>query len=73
MIHTGQYLPILWCHGTSDIDIPETYGQDAFHFLRSMLHIPERCLNYRQYEGQGHIISDAELEDVASWLMAILR
>jgi len=72
MIYTGQYLPILWCHGANDNDIPDSYGEDAISFIRHSLYIPEQCLTYRRYEGLAHSINDAELGDLVSWLMQIL-
>lgn len=68
MIHTGLPLPVLLCHGTQDDEIPESYGVDAFWFMQHGLRIPEQCLTYRRYQGLGHTITDAELDDTVSWL-----
>ena len=69
IIHTGLYLPILWCHGTNDIEIPVSMGEDAISFLHNILDIPEECLTYKRYEGLTHMINDAELDDLAFWLI----
>jgi len=72
MIHTGLDLPILWCHGTNDNDVPESYGEDAISFIRHTLSIPEQCLTYRRYAGLAHAINDTELDDLTSWLIQTL-
>jgi len=72
MIHTGLHLPILWCHGTNDKDVPDSYGEDAISFIQHTLCIPEQCLTYKRYEGLAHAINDAELDDLASWLIQTL-
>jgi predicted esterase len=72
IIHTGLYLPILWCHGTNDMEIPVSMGEDAISFLHNILDIPEECLTYKRYEGLGHMINDAELDDLTSWLIQTL-
>jgi len=72
MIHTGLYLPILWCHGTNDIEIPDSMGEDAISFMQHTLNIPEECLTYKRYENLAHMINDAELDDLASWLIQTL-
>lgn len=72
MIHTGLYLPILWCHGATDHDVPCSYGEDAISFMRHELYIPEECLTYKRYEDLAHTINDAELDDLTSWLIQTL-
>lgn len=72
MIHTGLQLPIFWCHGAQDNEIPESYGADAVSFMRHTLSIPDQCLIYKRYDGLKHTINDAELEDTLSWLKYIL-
>ena len=72
MIHRELRLPILWCHGTNDEEVPDSMGEDAISFMRDTLHIPEGCITYRAYDGLTHTINDAELGDVASWLVKIL-
>jgi lysophospholipase II len=72
MIHTGLYLPILWCHGMNDNEIPHHYGEDAIFFMQHTLDIPEQHLTYKRYEGMAHAINDAELNDLALWLIQTL-
>lgn len=72
MIHTRLQLPVLWCHGTCDIEIPESYGLNAMSFLLRNLQIPEQYLTYRRYDGLAHTINDQELDDVVLWLQKVV-
>jgi predicted esterase len=72
MIRRGLHLPILWCHGTNDNEIPAAHGMDAISFVRDTLQIQEEYITYKLYEGLSHRTNDAELADVASWLANIL-
>jgi len=72
IIHTGLHLPILWCHGTGDMEIPVSMGEDAISFLHNILGIPEEFLTYKRYEDLAHMINDAELDDLTSWLIQTL-
>jgi hypothetical protein len=47
-------------------------GEDAISFMRGTLLIPEACITYKQYEELTHTTNDAEIVDVASWLVKIL-
>jgi lysophospholipase-2 len=66
-------LPILWCHGTTDDEIPISYGEDAIAFLRYSRGVPQTRLQFLVYEGLEHTTRDDELRDVASWLDDILQ
>jgi lysophospholipase-2 len=54
------------------MEIPVSMGEDAISFLHNILDIPEECLTYKRYEGLGHMINDAELDDLTSWLIQTL-
>jgi len=47
-------------------------GEDAISFMQHTLNIPEECLTYKRYENLAHMINDAELDDLASWLIQTL-
>jgi predicted esterase len=72
MIHTAPGLPILWCHGKADDEIPISYAEDAISFLHSTLRVPNSKLQFRQYDDLTHAINDNELDDLGSWLERIL-
>ncbi|KIJ68625.1 hypothetical protein HYDPIDRAFT_82069 [Hydnomerulius pinastri MD-312] len=72
MIHTEQNLPILWCHGDADDEIPLSNGENAIQFIRSKLHITEPRLRFKKYAGLGHTINDQELNDLIPWLREIM-
>ncbi|KAJ6626869.1 phospholipase carboxylesterase [Mycena sp. CBHHK59/15] len=59
-------LPILWCHGTADVEIPIGVGENAVSFLRK--HAGDK-LQYKSYVGLGHTINDDEVNDLAAWLV----
>ncbi|TFL03672.1 Phospholipase/carboxylesterase [Pterulicium gracile] len=65
-------MPILWCHGLSDDEIPYSYAQEAVAYLRSRLGISTRTLTFKEYEDLEHTIRTDELEDVVSWLSRVL-
>ncbi|KAF8887798.1 Phospholipase/carboxylesterase/thioesterase [Infundibulicybe gibba] len=70
--HTAPNLPILWCHGTADTEIPLTYAEEAIDFLRSRSSDP-RKLKLITYDRLGHNINDRELEDLIVWLAQVSR
>jgi len=70
---TGLDLPVLWCHGANDNDIPDSYAEDAISFMRHTLQIPGQYLTYKRYEDLAHAINDVELDDLASWLLQTLN
>jgi lysophospholipase-2 len=72
IIHAAPNLPILWCHGNADAEIPISYAEDAISFLYYALHVPYSKLRFRKYDGLKHAINDVELDDLASWLERIL-
>lgn len=63
-------LPILWCHGLADNEIPIICGQDAVGYLRSSLGASN--LQFRTYRGLAHNICDEELNDLSLWLESVL-
>ena len=71
-MYTVPDLPILWCHGKADEEIPISYAEDATSFLHSTLHVPNSKLQFKQYDGLTHAINDSELDDLVSWLEGIL-
>ncbi|KAJ7293803.1 Phospholipase/carboxylesterase/thioesterase [Mycena rebaudengoi] len=64
---TSPNLPIFWCHGTADIEIPIGVGENAVSFLRT--HVREAEVQYRSYPGLEHTINDDEVDDLAAWLV----
>ncbi|KAJ8090530.1 hypothetical protein PM082_002418 [Marasmius tenuissimus] len=64
-------LPILWCHGAVDDEIPVERGHEAVNFLRTALGITNR-VDLKIYPRMKHNICDAELNDLSSWLESIL-
>jgi len=47
-------------------------GEEAISFMRDTLHISDACMKYRLYDGLTHTTNEAELGDVAAWLVNIL-
>ncbi|ESK86238.1 lysophospholipase i [Moniliophthora roreri MCA 2997] len=73
LIHVGDTkMPILWCHGTSDTEIPLSMGIDAVEYLKSdAVQLSE--VDMKTYDGLEHRICDEELADLAEWLEGILK
>ncbi|KAK7064638.1 lysophospholipase i [Favolaschia claudopus] len=63
---TSPHVPILWCHGNADTEIPLSVGQDAVAFLRT--HIRED-VQFHTYAGLEHTINDEEVNDLLTWLV----
>ena len=72
MLHAAPNLPILWCHGTADKEIPFSYAEDAIAFLQNSIKISPPKLQFLVYEDLGHTINDNELNDIVSWLQSTL-
>lgn len=72
MVHAASALPVLWCHGTVDREIPLSYAEDALEFLHRSIGIPRSTLKLKTYNGLAHSINDEELEDIISWVDHIL-
>ncbi|KAL0950679.1 hypothetical protein HGRIS_007461 [Hohenbuehelia grisea] len=72
MLHTAPNLPILWCHGTADDEIPIACAEEAAGFLLNTLRLHPRQVSLRQYPGMKHSICDAELEDILRWLESVI-
>jgi lysophospholipase-2 len=72
-MHGASHLPVLWCHGTADKEIPISYANDAVAFLRDSVRIPPSRLQFRVYDDLDHTIHDDELNDITLWLQRILR
>lgn len=66
-------LPVFWSHGAADNEVPVTYGEEGSGFLQRCLHIPEDKMVFKIYDGLGHDINDAVLDDFSEWLSNILR
>ncbi|KAF9269925.1 Phospholipase/carboxylesterase [Marasmius fiardii PR-910] len=64
-------MPILWCHGLADDEIPIECGCDAVEYLRSSLGASNE-LQFRTYQGLVHTICDEEVSDLSSWLESVL-
>ncbi|KAJ7480168.1 phospholipase carboxylesterase [Mycena galericulata] len=61
-------VPILWCHGTADEEIPLAFAESAVSFLRKHVNSTP-TLQYRTYPGLGHTINDEEVDDLLAWLV----
>ncbi|KAI8983357.1 lysophospholipase I [Trametes punicea] len=72
MLQLEPNLPVFWAHGKEDMEVPLTYAEDGTSFLRNGLHIQEDKLVFKTYEGLGHAVNDAELDDLARWLSHVL-
>jgi len=73
MMHNASHLPVLWCHGTADKEIPISYADDAVAFLQNSIRIPPSKLQFRVYDDLDHTIHDNELNDIMLWLQRILK
>jgi phospholipase/carboxylesterase len=60
-------LAIFIGHGKEDTRLPFKDGTDADNLLQSLLLKPE----FHAYEGLGHTISAAEIEDLNAWLQRL--
>jgi len=72
-MYAASHLPILWCHGTADEEIPISYADDAVAFLRDSVGTSSSNLQFRVYHDLGHAIHDNELNDITLWLQTILE
>lgn len=66
-------MPILWCHGELDTEVPIAYGHDAMTFLREDLQMPEGQLQLKLYEDLEHATHDKEMGDFLRWLRETLH
>ena len=62
-----QNLGIFIGHGTADMRLPFKDGTDANSLLQSLSLKPE----FHGYEGVGHSISAAEMQDLSAWLQRL--
>jgi predicted esterase len=79
-------IPLFFAHGTADRQVNHNFARDAAETLASQLEIPFHSsespsahfegdlvgLRFQSYPGMGHTISEAELEDLCLWIVAIL-
>ncbi|KAJ7275513.1 Phospholipase/carboxylesterase [Mycena haematopus] len=63
---SSPHVPILWCHGTADTEIPLASAEDAVAYLRT--HV-RGTVQYNTYPGLGHTINDDEVNDLLAWLV----
>ncbi|KAF7340064.1 Phospholipase carboxylesterase [Mycena venus] len=63
---TSPHVPILWCHGTADVEIPTSHAEDAVTYLRT--HVRDK-VQYNTYPDLGHTINDDEVNDLLAWLV----
>ncbi|KAJ6604153.1 phospholipase carboxylesterase [Mycena vulgaris] len=59
-------VPILWCHGTADLEIPIAVGENAVSYLKK--HLRDK-VQYKTYPGLEHTINDEEVDDLLAWLV----
>ncbi|KIL70555.1 hypothetical protein M378DRAFT_183198 [Amanita muscaria Koide BX008] len=62
--------PVLWCHGDTDPEIPMDYGEEAIRFLTEAF---IESIEYKQYPGLDHTITEGEIVHVESWLQSRLN
>ncbi|KAJ2924869.1 hypothetical protein H1R20_g12243, partial [Candolleomyces eurysporus] len=67
-ITASPSIPILWCHGTDDKEIPLPYGRNAMQFIESLPGADASKTELKIYRGLQHTINDRELEDIAAFL-----
>ncbi|KAJ6519358.1 Phospholipase/carboxylesterase/thioesterase [Mycena sanguinolenta] len=63
---TSPHLPILWCHGTTDTEIPLASAEGAVTYLRN--HFRDK-VQFNTYPGLQHTINDDEVNDLLAWLV----
>jgi len=63
----NSQLPILICHGSYDMVVPEPLGQHALKTLRSLGYHPD----YKTYPMQ-HSVSAEEIIDISTWMQTVL-
>ncbi|KAJ7102410.1 Phospholipase/carboxylesterase/thioesterase [Mycena belliarum] len=59
-------VPILWCHGAADPEIPIVVAANAVSYLRRNL---RDKIQYKTYLGLSHTINDEEVNDLLAWLV----
>ncbi|KAJ7124810.1 phospholipase carboxylesterase [Mycena crocata] len=59
-------VPILWCHGTADVQIPIGVAENAVSFLRK--NVFEK-VEYKTYASLEHTINEEEVDDLLAWLL----
>ncbi len=64
----NQNLPILICHGTYDMVVPEPLGKKAVDAIEYLGYHPE----YLTYPIQ-HSVSAEEIADISDWLIKVLK
>ncbi|PFH54732.1 hypothetical protein AMATHDRAFT_135051, partial [Amanita thiersii Skay4041] len=69
---TTMDIPILWCHGDTDDEIPKEYGEEAIEFLTDTLELERGLMEYRVYKGLDHKIIEEEIGDLEEWLRKLL-
>ncbi|PFH50223.1 hypothetical protein AMATHDRAFT_145649, partial [Amanita thiersii Skay4041] len=65
-------IPILWCHGDLDVEIPKEYGEESIDFLINTLGLERGQMEYRVYRGLDHNIVQEEIKDLEEWLRKLL-
>ncbi|KAJ7225992.1 phospholipase carboxylesterase, partial [Mycena pura] len=59
-------IPILWCHGLDDEEIPIGVGENAVEYLREHL---RDTVQFKTYPGLKHTINDNEVDDLLGWII----
>ncbi|OBZ79816.1 Acyl-protein thioesterase 1 [Grifola frondosa] len=72
MIQMEPNLPVFWGHGNSDHEVPLHVAEECVSFLRDTLDLPDERLVFKTYEGLEHTVSEAEMDDLADWLLRVL-
>ncbi|KAJ7785796.1 phospholipase carboxylesterase [Mycena metata] len=61
-------VPILWCHGIPDPEIPLSMAENGVAYLRKHVHDQDK-IQFKTYPGLTHTINDDEVNDVLAWLV----
>ncbi|KAF8665154.1 hypothetical protein AX16_000619 [Volvariella volvacea WC 439] len=72
LMQISPRLPVLWCHGNIDDEVPLSYGKAAVAFLHQVIQDSRKLVHLRVYPNLAHSINDAELQDIAEWLKRVL-
>ena len=64
-------LAVFWGHGTTDDEIPLNLGRGGMGWLQEAnrhVHV-----DFREYDGMGHMTCEAEMRDLKAWLSHLLN
>jgi lysophospholipase-1 len=62
---------IFWGHGKADEEIPLSLGRDGVGWLQEVNGSIQ--LDFREYDGMGHVTCETEMRDLKAWLSHLLN